>query len=82
MGRKTLTVSASLPESDDSDIFYSPQSTSEPNKKEKKPDVDDLAANVVIATDNGKGFDGSFIASAEDEEPIVLMDSSQLTRLG
>ncbi len=81
LGRKPLSINTPLPLSDDSDSFYSPQSTTE--QVNKRPDVDDLAANVVIATDHEKEFNESFIAAAEDEDdPIVLMDSSQLTKLG
>ena len=72
-GKKSLAVNTPLPESDDSEHFYSPQGSLEPHDVEMDdrgsgPDVDEPGANIVIATegDDVKGS-GSFVASAEDE---------------
>lgn len=86
-----------LPESDGegSDSFYSPQSSynqQQGEQQQNRPDVDEPAANVVIATegiDRKRSDDGSFIASAEDEEeesvepakPVLSKQSAELTQL-
>ena len=90
--KTTLAMNTPLPESDPDDSeFYSPEGSPELMKDdtmdviEVKPDIDDPAANVVIATEGeveGQELFGSFVASAdEDEKEKEILTSSIPLRL-